>query len=298
MLKFEGSVANPKGIFPIRILILDKTVPPRQLMQFDVGDILFLISNIPIQIVNNLYPDKVKFQMVKIRPFKGFLANKNNVGKVISPAYDVLNTVEACEMADGNPMSFLHVNKPEIDLPKDTDPYDDAVYQKGRENLLSFIEKGYLVEDPVETMYIYRQVLGNHTQQGIVSLTSIEDYEQNKIKRHEFTMPKKELDRTKLTDIQCANVGPVFFTFRENQEAIKARISSITEGTAPYGDVVCNDDDSEVRHVLWRCSVADSEYFQKAFAEISALYVADGHHRTQAAFNVGKMAREKAIAAG
>ena len=98
-------------------------------------------------------------------------------------------------------MSFLHVNKPEIDLPPSTDPYDDSVYNKGRENLLKFIEKGYLVEDSEETMYIYRQVMGSHTQQGIVALASIEDYEKNKIKRHEYTLPKKELDRTKLTNI-------------------------------------------------------------------------------------------------
>ena len=98
-------------------------------------------------------------------------------------------------------MSFLHVNKPEIDLPPSTDPYDDSVYNKGRENLLKFIEKGYLVEDSEETMYIYRQVMGSHTQQGIVALASIEDYENNKIKRHEYTLPKKEMDRTKLTNI-------------------------------------------------------------------------------------------------
>ena len=236
--------------------------------------------------------------MVKVRPFQGYLANKKNAAKVISPAYDVLDTAEALAMSKGNPMSFLHVNKPEIDLPKGTDPYSDSVYQKGRENLLKFIEKGYLEEDSEETMYIYRQVMGSHTQQGIVALANINDYETNKIKRHEYTLPKKEQDRTKLTDIQCANVGPVFLTFSEMQEEIKAKMNEVINNNAPYGDVTCDDGNAIVRHVLWRCPVAASNWFQKAFSKISALYVADGHHRTAAAYNVGKNKRDKALAAG
>ena len=104
-------------------------------------------------------------------------------------------------MSDGNPMSFLHVNKPEIDLDPETDPYADEVYQQGRQNLLHFIKEGYLQQDDQETMYIYRQVMNDHVQQGIVALASIQDYESNKIKRHELTLPKKENDRTKLTEI-------------------------------------------------------------------------------------------------
>ena len=138
---------------------------------------------------------------VKVRPFRGFLANQEHCDKVISPAYDVLDTNEARQMAEGNPMSFLHVNKPEIDLDPETDPYADEVYQQGRQNLLQFISDGYLQQDDEETMYIYRQVMNGHVQQGIVALASIQDYESNKIKRHELTLPKKENDRTKLTEI-------------------------------------------------------------------------------------------------
>lgn len=133
-----------------------------------------------------------------------------------------------------------------------------------------------------------------HTQQGIMCCASIEDYETNKIKRHEFTLPKKEKDRTDLTDTQNANVGPVFLAFRENQEAIQAKIKEIISGPS-HGDVTSDDD---VRHVLWRCSKEEATWFEEKFAEISALYVADGHHRTAAAYNVGKKRRDAAIAAG
>ena len=104
-------------------------------------------------------------------------------------------------MADGNPMSFLNVNKPEITLPAETDPYAEEVYTRGRENLQHFITQGYLQQDDEERMYIYQQSMGSHTQYGVIGLASIEDYEQNRIKRHEFTLPKKEADRTKLTDV-------------------------------------------------------------------------------------------------
>ena len=153
--------------------------------------------------------------MVKVRAFKGFLANQEHCARVISPAYDTLNTEDARAMADGNEMSFLNVNKPEITLPEDMDPYDDQVYTRGRENLLHFIERGYLQQDSEERIYIYMQSMGDHTQYGLIGLASIDDYENNRIKRHEFTLPKKEADRTKLTNVQSANVGPVFLTFRD-----------------------------------------------------------------------------------
>ena len=232
--------------------------------------------------------------MVKIRTFKGALANKDHVLDVISPAYDTLNTEEAREMVKGNDMSFLHVNKPEIDLPVGTDPYHSDVYLKGRDNLKMFIEKGYLVEDAEPTLYIYQQTMPTHSQRGIIGLASIQDYEAGTIKRHEFTLAKKEEDRTKLTDIQNANVGPVFLTFRENQESIKMMIDKVAEGT-PYGDVTCDDG---VRHVLWKCSQEQSSFLQAEFDKIPSLYIADGHHRTQAAYNVGKLRRERHLAEG
>ncbi len=137
--------------------------------------------------------------------------------------------------------------------------------------------------------------MGDHTQFGLIGLASIDDYESKRIKRHEYTLAKKEQDRTKLTDVQSANVGPVFLTFRENQDAIKNRMAMIVQNQPSYGDVTCEDG---VRHVLWKCTADDSLYFVTQFESIQALYVADGHHRTAAAYNVGKMRRQKAIDAG
>lgn len=223
--------------------------------------------------------------MVKLRSFQGCLANQAHVPKILSHAYDVVNTQEAAEECKDNEMSFYHVCKPEIDLPHDLDPYDDQVYAKGLENLKAFCEKGFLVEDDVERMYIYQQTLGTHTQQGVLGLASIDDYENNLIKKHELTLPKKEADRTRLVDTHNANAEPVFLTFTHNQEIIKARIHDIITNNAPYGDVTCDDG---VRHVLWKCTVEDSAFFQAEFEKIPYTYVADGHHRTAAAFNVGK----------
>ena len=117
-------------------------------------------------------------------------------------------------MAHGNRYSFLHVNKPEIVLPEDQDPYADIVYQTGRKNLLSYINQGWLVKDDQPRFYIYSQTMDGITQAGLVSASSVADYEKDLIKKHEKTLEKKELDRTKLTDIQGANVGPVFLTYR------------------------------------------------------------------------------------
>lgn len=139
--------------------------------------------------------------MVKIRAFTGHLGNVEHLDKILSPPYDVLNTEEARKMAEGNPMSFLHCNKPEIDLPADCDPYDMKVYEGGRDTLLDFIKKGYIVKDDCKTMYIYQQTMGHHTQKALVGLASIKDYEENRIKRHEYTLAKKEEDRTKLINI-------------------------------------------------------------------------------------------------
>lgn len=138
--------------------------------------------------------------MVKVRSFKGHLAQQQNASKIISPPYDVLNTEEAKEMANGNEMSFLRVSKPEIDLPAGTNLYAPEVYAKGRENLMLFRKEGYIVEDTEERMYIYMQKMGQREQYGIVAMASVQDYENGLIKRHELTIKKKEEDRTKLSD--------------------------------------------------------------------------------------------------
>jgi len=232
--------------------------------------------------------------MVKVRPFKACLASKEHADKLISPPYDVLNTEEARQMAEGNECSFLHVNKPEIDLDSGVNPYADEFYQKGHDNLVEFQKKGFLVRDEVERLYIYRQIMGDQTQTGIVACTSIDDYEKSLIKRHENTIKKKEEDRTKLTNTQGANVGPVFLTYHDD-DAISNRMMEITSNEEPYKSVTCEDG---VQHIVWLCSEDDSKFFCTKFESISHLYVADGHHRTAAAYNVGKIRRDAALEAG
>ena len=158
-------------------------------------------------------------------------------------------------------MSFLHCTKPEIDLPPETDPYDMSVYEGGRDTLKAFVEKGFLVQDPEPIMYIYQQTMGLHSQKGIMALASVDDYENNRIKKHEFTLAKKEEDRTKLTNIQNANSGPVFLTFRENLAAIKSLIEQVSSRPC-YADVTTDDD---VRHVLWRSTLEESAQLQEEF---------------------------------
>ena len=137
-------------------------------------------------------------------------------------------------MAEGNPYSFLHVDKPEIDLPEDTDPYSEQVYQKGRDNLERFISKGWLQQDKESRYYIYSQAFkGQAAQYGLVAASSIEDYESNRIKKHEKTLKRKEEDRTRLTDIQGANIGPVFLTYQRG-DAIQEKVADIVMKVEPY----------------------------------------------------------------
>lgn len=143
-------------------------------------------------------------------------------------------------------------------------------------------------------MYIYMQKMGDREQYGIVAMASVEDYENGLIKRHELTIKKKEEDRTKLSDTQNANLGPVFLAFKDGEE-IEKRMMEIALTEEPYAIV---DGHDETQHVLWLCSVDDSEFFQNEFAKIPCTYIADGHHRAASAYNVGKLRREKAAQDG
>lgn len=229
--------------------------------------------------------------MVKIRKFRGYLANKENIDKIISPPYDVCNTEEAREETGDNDMYYFHVEKPDIDWEDGAD--NKAIAEKGKENLLKFIEKEYLVRDEAERIYIYSQQMGDHIQYGVVCLASIDDYANNKIKKHENTIPEKEEERTNLCDTQCANSSPVFFSFRDRED-ISKKISEIVTAD-PYGKVVTKDG---VEHILWKWTPEDSDWLVSAFAEIDSIYIADGHHRSAAAYNVGMRRKQRAIEAG
>lgn len=222
--------------------------------------------------------------MITIKPFKGFRPVPSKVLQVVSRPYDVLNTEEARAEADGNPLSFLHVVKPEIDLPKDTDPYSMEVYEKGRDNFRQLIDQGVFVQDTDSHLYIYRLTMGNHVQSGIVASASVEDYFEGRIKKHELTRPDKEEDRMNHVRISGINAEPVFFAYPSMKE-LDDIVNSI-ENNEPEYDI---ETDDGIRHEFW--IVRDRGQISRivsAFEKMPATYVADGHHRTAAAALVGQ----------
>ncbi len=226
--------------------------------------------------------------MIDLKPFKGLRPKKEYAEKVASPPYDVINSKEAREMAEGDEYTFLHVVKPEIDLPEDISVYDERVYKKGRENLDKLQEKGILFQDSKPCFYTYSQQMGNHIQYGLVAGASIEDYDANRIKKHEYTRKVKEEDRTKHVKTLNANTGPVFLTYKDNK-IIDDIISGITKDTPEY-DFKSPDG---IKHTLWVVNNDDKiKLIQEEFKKMDALYVADGHHRSASASNVAKICKE------
>jgi uncharacterized protein (DUF1015 family) len=220
--------------------------------------------------------------MSLIRPFRGLRPAAGRADDVVAPPYDVLNTEEARARAQGRPYSFLHISKPEIDLPKGTDPYAPEVYEKGRENFQRMIEEGVLVRDEAPCYYFYRLVMGEHVQTGLVVVGSVADYDSNRIRKHEFTRPDKEDDRVRQIDALNAQTGPVFLTYRHS-DVIDAIASKVIAG-APDVDVTADDD---VRHTIWVCSDAgDIDTITDTFNAMECIYIADGHHRSAAASRV------------
>lgn len=220
--------------------------------------------------------------MALIKPFRALRPVKQHVREVAAPPYDVMNTAEACAMAAGNPYSFLHVSRPEIDLPADLDPHDEQVYRKGRENLDRFVAEGTLVCDGEANYYIYRQKMGSVVQTGLVACASVDDYQGGVIRKHEHTRADKEEDRVKHIDYLDANDEPVFYVYR-NRPSINALIARLTEGEPLY-DFIADD---SISHTVW--AVTDREVIRRLseeFAGIDTLYVADGHHRSAAASRV------------
>ncbi len=224
--------------------------------------------------------------MSLIKPFRGFRPTGEKVSLVASPPYDVLNTEEARKMAGDNPLSFLHVVKPEIGLDPSVDVHSDEVYAKGAANLANLKDTGTIVQDETPCLYLYEQRMliegKEHVQVGLVTGASIDEYQDDLIKKHELTRPDKEKDRTRHVDTQNTNSGPVFLTYKAD-----AKINAIVDRACQAEPVYDFTADDGIGHRFW--VVSDDETIQTlvdGFALIPHLYVADGHHRSASGSNV------------
>jgi uncharacterized protein (DUF1015 family) len=226
--------------------------------------------------------------MAKLHPFRGFRPGREDVDQVASRPYDVLNSEEARQEVAGNPSSFLHVVKPEVDLPRGTDLHSEEVYARGKQNLDTLIREGFFIQDEKPMLYIYGQTMFGKTQYGIVGCASVEDYMSGVIKKHELTRPDKEEDRMNHIRVTNFNAEPVFFAFPDHPELDRI-VSGVVRGTPEY-DFTTGDG---VGHHFWLVDQEEDihrmvEIFEK---EIPSTYVADGHHRTAAAALVGQERR-------
>jgi len=215
--------------------------------------------------------------MTVLRSFRALHPRPDLAPSLASVPYDVVDSTEARALAAGNPHSFLHVIRPEIDLPEGTDSHDDAVYAQARRSLSRLIEQGSLVRDKQKALYLYRQIMGDHVQTGVVGCASVDEYDKGLIKKHEKTRPDKEEDRTRHMLALSAHVGPVFLTY-EGTARIDAAVAAVASTEKPLYDFEAPDG---VRHAVWRVPAAAD--LEAAFNEIPAFYVADGHHRAAAA---------------
>lgn len=223
--------------------------------------------------------------MSLIKPFRGLRPTPEHATAVVAPPYDVLNTEEARVRVQGRPYSFLHISKPEIDLPPDTDPYAPQVYAKGAENLQKLVQEGILVRDDKPVYYAYRLIMGQHQQVGLVAVASVKDYDSNRIRKHEFTRPDKEDDRVRQIDALNAQTGPVFLTYRHN-DTVDALIAKVMQAQ-PECDLTADDG---VQHTIWLIAdEADIATLTTTFDAMDCLYIADGHHRSAAASRVAAM---------
>ncbi|HEX7069788.1 MAG TPA: DUF1015 family protein [Rhodothermales bacterium] len=222
--------------------------------------------------------------MAIIHPFRALRPRPEKARDVACVPYDVIDTAEARRLAEGNPDSFLHVIRPEIDLPEGTDEHDDAVYRKGAENLEELARSGRLLTEATPALYVYRLVMNGREQTGLYGCVSVEDYDRDVILKHEKTRQDKEDDRTRHILEQRAHAEPVMLTYRDSVDV--DRIVARTVSTEPLYDFEATDG---IRHTIWR--IHDPSEAVAAFAEVDHLYVADGHHRCKAASRTAERLR-------
>ena len=226
--------------------------------------------------------------MAVFRGFRAYRPAEKNQALIPALPYDVMSSDEAREMVKGNPLSFLHIDKAEIDLPLGTDLYDTAVYEKAKENLIALEENGDLIQDSEPCLYIYKQVMNGRSQTGIVGCASIGDYMNNVIKKHEHTLAKKEQDRINHVNTCDANTGPIFLTYRKNDE-ISSTVESWMNNNQPVYDFVSDG----VNQTVWAVDDAKTvNRLSALFDTVPAMYIADGHHRCASAVRVGEMRRK------
>ncbi len=217
-----------------------------------------------------------------IKPFRALRPAHGKAAAVAAPPYDVLNSNEARQRAHGHPASFLHISKPEIDLPEGTDPYSPAVYARGAKNLRQLIDDGVLIRDEQPLYYVYRLRMGEHVQTGIACVGSVAEYDRNRIRKHEFTRPDKEDDRVRQITALNAQTGPVLLAYRSTAE-LRQIIARHSQGVPAY-EVAADDG---IVHTIWL--VQDHEQISAITRIVDAmdsLYIADGHHRSASASRV------------
>lgn len=227
--------------------------------------------------------------MAVFKAFKAFRPKSEYQALIPALPYDVMSSDEARELVKDNPFSFLHIDKAEVDLDKNIDLYSEQVYQKANENLKRFENEGYLVQDSIPCLYIYRQIMNGRAQTGIVGCASIDDYKNNIIKKHEHTLAKKEQDRVNHVNTCDANTGPIFLTYREDYE-----IRALTNNWMHNHTPVYNYSFDGVQQTVWVVDDIDVTLkLQKSFSKIDCFYIADGHHRCASAVRVGEMRRQQ-----
>lgn len=226
--------------------------------------------------------------MAIIRPFRALRPPTEKAEAVAAVPYDVVNTEEARALAEGKPLSFLHVSRPEIDLPDGTDLYSDAVYKKAVENFEALIKNCPLVNDE-PSLYVYKLVMGDHEQVGVVGCAAVDEYDNNTIRKHERTRRDKEDDRTRHIMMLRAQTGPVFLTYRQSDDIDRLVKSSMS--SEPLFDVTAEDG---IKHTIWR--VSDPGPLAESFKDVPFLYIADGHHRAASASRSRAELKEQSFA--
>ena len=243
--------------------------------------------------MSSISPTQIRPTLV--RPFPALRPAPGRAPEVIAPPYDVLNTAEARELAAGRPWSFLHISKPEIDLPADTDPYAPEVYAKAAENLQKMIAAGVLKQDAQPCYYAYRLIMGEHVQVGLVAAASVADYDTNRIRKHEFTRPDKEDDRVRQIEALNAQTGPVLLAY-PHQAEVDAILAATTQNTPEADGVAEGVNGGGVRHTLWVIDdAATLARLTELFDAMPALYIADGHHRSASASRICASRRAAAL---